>query len=438
MSRVALCADFLHFLDEPSASDESGYEYFENGLMVINDGRVEQLGFEDELRDKLTDDVVIDESNKGKLIMPGMIDTHCHYPQVGIIGSYGEQLLDWLNNYTFPAEMGFGDKAYAKQVAELFLTECFSYGTTTAMVFCTKHPESVDAFFETAEDFNARMIAGKVMMDRNAPAELLDTPELGYSESKALIERWHGKGRQSYAITPRFPPTSTPEQLQKAAELKQLYPDVYVHSHISENKAEIEWVNELYPDCNGYLDVFDHYGLLSDKTILAHGVHLTDDELVILGKYGSTIAFCPTSNMFLGSGLLERQRYEKFGVGLSLATDVGAGTDFSMLKTLLAAYEVGQLKGQKLDPLTAFYWVTLGNAKRLKLDDKIGNFTVGKEADFIVLNPNTTKLMAYRYSLCDTLQDKLFSMMCIGDDRLIDKTYLMGRKVYDQQELTEQ
>jgi guanine deaminase len=430
--RYAISADFLHFTDKPDLKANTGYEYIQNGLMVVNEGVVEQLGFANELLPLLDDSLPVDVSNKGKLIIPGMIDTHTHYPQINIIGSYGEQLLDWLNTYTFPAETDFGDYDFAQKVAEQFLQECFNNGTTTAMVFCTTHPESVDAFFNVASSYKARMIAGKVMMDRHAPQVLLDTPQQSYDDSKTLIQRWHGVERLSYAITPRFAPTSSPEQLLKAAELKQEFNDVYVHSHVSENKAEIDWVKSLYPHCKGYLDVYQQYGLMSDRTVLAHGVHLRDDELHSMAQYQSSIAFCPTSNLFLGSGLFDSKRCEAFGVPFSLATDVGAGTSFSMFKTMRAAYEVGQLQGQSNDPLTLFYWATLGNASTLKLNNSIGNFEQGKEADFIVLNPDSTPLMSQRYSLCDSLQEKLFAMVCLGDDRLVEKTYVMGEKVHDK------
>ncbi|MDO8826848.1 guanine deaminase [Methylophaga sp.] len=430
--RYAIRADFLHFTDEPDAKQQTGYSYIQDGLLIVNNGLVEQLGLASELQPLLEDDVLVDESNKGKLIIPGMIDAHTHYPQIDMIASYGEQLLDWLNTYTFPAEMRFGDKRYARDVAERFLHECFINGTTTAMVFCSKHPESVDAFFEVASQYKARMIAGKVMMDRHAPDQLLDTAEQSYYDTKRLIEKWHGYERLFYAITPRFAPTSTPEQLLNAATLKQQFEDVYIHSHISENKAEVAWVKSLYPNCEGYLDVYKQHGLLTDRTVLAHGVHLEDTELQTMAEYGASIAFCPTSNLFLGSGLFDVERCKAFAVEFSLATDVGAGTSFSMLKTMRAAYEVGQLQGHSVHPLTAFYWVTLGNAKTLKLDSYIGNFERGKEADFIVLNPNSTSVMSYRYSLCETLEEKLFAMMCLGDDRLIEKTYILGKKVHDK------
>ncbi len=432
MDRVAIYADFLHFTNVPDYHQKTGYDYIQDGLLLIEDGHIAAIDKAATLEPTLDDGVRRDKSHVGKLIIPGMIDIHTHYQQINIIASYGEQLLDWLQQYTFPAEMQFSDKAYATTIAEAFLNECFRNGTTTAMVFCSKHPESVEAFFEVSHQFNARMIAGKVMMDRNAPAALLDTVDSSYTDSKRLIEQWHNKGRQSYAITPRFPPTSSPAQLTKAAQLKEEFSDVYIQSHISENKAEIEWVKVLFPECDNYLDVFARYGLLSDRTILAHGVHLSDDELATMAAHGAQISFCPSSNLFLGSGLFDPARVDAFGVGFGIATDVGAGTSFSMLQTLRSAYEVAQMQQQTMDPLLAFYYVTLGNAKTLKLDHVIGNFELGKEADFVVLDMESTPLLAHRMALCKTLEEKLFALLCLGDDRAVEQTYLMGEKVYDK------
>ncbi len=432
MSRSAICADFLHFTDVPDSALNTGYEYIEDGMMLIEDGRVAALGKAANLRPQIEKTVPIDDSQAGQLIIPGMIDVHTHYPQINMIASYGEQLLDWLNQYTFPAEVQFCNKAYAKTIAQAFLAESLRHGTTTAMVFCTSHPESVEGFFEASAQLNTRMIAGKVMMDRHAPAELLDTAESSEADSRRLIEEWHGNGRQSYAITPRFPPTSSPAQLMAAARLKQQFEDVYIQSHVSENKAEIAWAKSLFPECDGYLDVFEHYGLLSDQTVLAHGVHLDEAELAVLSRHAAKIAFCPSSNLFLGSGLFNAQLVNSNGVEFGIATDVGAGTSFSMLQTLRSAYEVAQLQQQKLDPLMAFYYVTLGNASVLKLDHLIGNFAVGKEADFVVLDLKSTPLLAHRTALCHTLSEKLFSLLCLGDDRAIAQTYLMGNKVHDK------
>jgi len=364
------------------------------------------------------------------LITPGFIDTHIHYPQTGMIASYGEQLLDWLNTYTFPTEQQFADKAHAADVAGIFLKELLRNGTTTALVFGTVHKQSVDAFFEAAEALNLRMIAGKVLMDRNAPDYLTDTPESGYADSKELIERWHGKGRLHYAVTPRFAPTSTPEQLTLAGKLLGEYPDLYMHTHLSENRKEIEWVKALFPERKGYLDVYDHYKLIGARSVFAHGVHLCDDECKRLAETGSAVAFCPTSNLFLGSGLFDLNKLEQHGVRVGLGTDVGAGTSFSQLQSLNEAYKVMQLQGKKLDPFKSLYLATLGGAHALYLDDKLGNFESGKDADFVVLDYNATPLISYRMQQAKTLEERLFALTMLGDDRAVKETFAAGQSVH--------
>ena len=365
-----------------------------------------------------------------QLIVPGFIDTHIHFPQTEMMGAYGEQLLEWLNTYTFPTELQFSDPEYAQTIAEFFVQELLKNGTTTALVFCTVHPESVDALFEAASTYQMRLIAGKVMMDRHAPNDLCDTPERAYSESKALIEKWHGKGRNLYAITPRFAPTSSPEQLQRAGDLKAEYPDVYVHTHLSENKNEIEWVKALFPAQKGYLDVYHHYGLTGKKSVFAHCVHLEDDEWNCMHDTDSAIAFCPTSNLFLGSGLFPLHTAWEKQVKVGLGTDIGAGTSFNQLQTIQEAYKVQQLQGNKLSAFEALYHATLGGAKALDLDQNLGNFNLGKEADFVVLDLKATALQQLRQSRAKGLEDALFALMLMGDDRNIHATYVYGQRVY--------
>ncbi len=367
-----------------------------------------------------------------KIITAGFVDTHIHYPQTGMIASYGEQLLDWLENYTFPEEERFKDPEYAAKVAKIFLDELASNGTTTALVFGTVHKQSVDVFFQEAKRRDLRMICGKVLMDRNAPEYLTDTPGSGYQDSKDLIEKWHGNGRLSYAVTPRFAPTSSPEQLATVGQLLKEYPSVYMHTHLSENKQEIEWVKSLFPEREGYLDVYDHYGLLHQRSVFAHGVHLSDCECQRLSDTGSAIAFCPTSNLFLGSGLFDLTRLEEYGVRVGMGTDVGAGTSFSLMQTMSEAYKVMQLQQQKLHPVKSLYQATLGGAKALYLDDKIGSLEVGKEADFVVLEPNATTLMKFRMQQAKTLEEKLFVLMSLGDDRTVHATYINGNLAYKQ------
>lgn len=429
---TAYRAAILDSLGDPAEVGlNNSIRYFEDGIMLVENGKITALGDATALLPSLPQGCKI-ERYEDALIAPGFIDTHIHYPQTGMIASYGEQLLDWLENYTFPAEQQFADRQHADEVADIFITELLRNGTTTALVFGTVHPESVNAFFARAEPQNLRMIAGKVMMDRNAPVALTDSPQSSYEESKTLIERWHGKGRLHYAVTPRFAPTSSPEQLTMAGQLLQEYDGLYMHTHLSENKSEIEWVKALFPEQKGYLDVYDHHQLLGKRSVFAHGVHLCDEECARLGETGSAIAFCPTSNLFLGSGLFNLPQAEQHNIKVGLGTDVGAGTSFSILQTLNEAYKVMQLQGVKLHPYKSFYLATLGGAQALQLDDKIGNLEPGSEADFIVLDYKATPLLSYRMAQAKTIEERLFVMMTLGDDRMIKHTFAMGESVYDR------
>ncbi|MFI8980994.1 guanine deaminase [Ectopseudomonas khazarica] len=424
-------AAILHSLADPAAVGvEQSYQYFEDGILLIENGKVAQVGAAAELLPKLAGVEV--QHYRDALITPGFIDTHIHYPQTGMIASYGEQLLDWLETYTFPTEQQFADKAHASDVAAIFLKELLRNGTTTALVFGSVHPQSVDAFFEQADKLNLRMLAGKVLMDRNAPDYLTDTAETGYAESKALIERWHGKGRLHYAVTPRFAPTSTPEQLELAGKLLGEYPDLYMHTHLSENRKEIEWVKALFPERKGYLDVYDHHRLIGPRAVFAHGVHLCDEECQRLAETGSAVAFCPTSNLFLGSGLFDLNKLEAHGVRVGLGTDVGAGTSFSQLQSLNEAYKVMQLQGKKLDPFKSLYLATLGGANALYLDDRLGNFLPGKDADFLVLDYNATPLISYRMQQARSLEERLFALTMLGDDRAVKETFAAGVSVHQR------
>lgn len=405
--------------------------YLEDGVIITEQGKIRWFGTWNDAQDHLPANVDIQHYPE-QLIIPGMIDTHIHFPQTEMVGAYGEQLLSWLNTYTFPTEIQFKDKAYASEIAKFFVNELLKNGTTTALVFCTVHPESVDALFEAAEQHQMRLIAGKVMMDRHAPEALCDSADSSYDDSKALIEKWHGQGRALYAITPRFAPTSTPEQLERAGQLKAEYPDVYVHTHLSENKDEIAWVKDLFPAQKGYLDVYHHYGLTGQRSVFAHCVHLEDAEWQCMHETDSAIAFCPTSNLFLGSGLFPLNKTWQQQVKVGLGTDVGAGTSFSLLQTVNEAYKVQQLQGDKLSAYESLYHATLGGAKALDLDDKLGNFNVGKEADFVVLNIKATALQQLRQSRSKSLEDSLFALFTMGDDRNVEATYIYGQKAYSQ------
>jgi guanine deaminase len=432
--KKAYRASILHFYQSPELDDDdTGYDYFEDGLLVVTaDGHVEACGHAKDLLPQYNSDTITIQDYTGYLITPGFIDTHIHYPQSEMIASYGAQLLDWLNDYTFPTEQEFADETYARKIADFFLDELLRNGTTTALVFGSVHKASVQAFFEASHQRNTRMICGKVMMDRNAPDVLCDTPESSYQDSKALIDSWHEKGRQLYAVTPRFAITSTPEQMKMACQLHTEYPTTYVQTHISENKDEVAYVHELFPDAKDYLDVYDTYGLLGPRSVFAHGIHLTAREHARFRETGSSVSFCPTSNLFLGSGLLDIQQLEKEHVSYSVGTDVGAGTSFSMLQTLSEAYKVTHLQGTALCPMKCLYLITLGNARSLQLDDQIGSFAVGKEADFVVLDYNCTPLMTLKQSKSKTLREKIFAFMMLGDDRAIRATYICGQKLHER------
>ena len=422
-------SSFFHFLKDPSKVNHIGqaYQFIEDGLMVLEEGRIKSLEIFTEEAAILHVNI---EDKRGQLILPGFIDTHIHFPQTEMIASYGEQLLEWLETYTFPTEKQFLDKNYAQKIAKFFVNELLKNGTTSALVYGTVHPESVDALFEEAQKIDMRLIAGKVMMDRNAPDDLLDTAQSSYDDSKMLIDKWHNNGRLQYAITPRFAPTSTPEQLTLAGQLKAEYPDVYVQTHLSENKDEIEWVKSLYPERAGYFDVYEHYGLTGNKSIFGHSIHLTEEEWASFARTESVISFCPTSNLFLGSGLFDLNKAEENNIRVGVGTDVGAGTSFSQLSSLNEAYKIMQLQGKKLSPFKGFYLATLGGAESLSLEDKVGNFETGKEADFVVLNWTATELQALRYKESASLEDKLFALMMLGDDRNIHSTYVAGKLVY--------
>lgn len=415
----------VHALRDPGGGDDGALEYFEDGLLVVENGLVREAGPARELLKRMPADMSVVD-HPGGIIMPGFVDTHVHYPQVDVIASHGVRLLDWLEKYTFPAESRFGDEAVAREAAAFFLNELLRNGTTTALVFASVHPQSVDALFEAARARGMRLVAGKVMMDRNCPAVLRDTAESGYRDSKALIEKWHGADRLSYAITPRFAVTSTDEQLAGAGRLAREFPDVFIQTHLAENNDEVAWVAELFPDRRSYLDVYEHFGLLRDRAVFAHCIHLDDRDRGRMGACGAAAAFCPTSNLFLGSGLFDLAAADAHGIRTGVGTDVGGGTTFNIPRTVAEGYKVLQLQGQTLTPPRAFYLATLGGARSLYLDDRIGNFEPGREADFIVVNPAATPLMARRTGRAESIVETLFALMVLGDDRCVEAVYLKG------------
>jgi len=416
----------LSFTDDPAAAGASAHRLIDDGAVLVAGGRIEAVGRASDILPRAPGGAPVDD-HAGSLIMPGLIDAHVHYPQTQVIGSYGAQLLDWLNNYTFVEEQKFADPAHCARVADFFLDELFRSGTTTAMVYCTVHPQSVDAFFAAAEARGARMIAGKVMMDRDAPQALMDTAERGYDESKALIERWRGRGRLGYAITPRFAVTSTEAQLEAAGALAREFPHCYIQTHADENKAEIARVAALFPEARSYIDVYARAGLTGPRSVFGHCIHLQESEVAELAESRSVAAFCPTSNLFLGSGLFDEARLARAGVRIALATDVGGGTSYSMLHTAAEGYKVLQLNRQSWPAMHAFYRMTLGNARALSLDDSIGSVEAGKEADLVVLDPRATPALAHRMETAGgDLEVELFALMMMGDDRAVRQTYVAG------------
>lgn len=432
MTATAYRSSIFHCLKDPgSSSNDSAVEYLHDGLLVVDKGMVEVLGNSADLMPGLSANVK-QVDLRGKLIVPGFVDCHVHYPQVDIIASYGEQLLDWLQKYAYPVEKKFADPAHAQEVAEFFVDELLRNGTTTAMVFATVHPASVDAIFSAAKKRNMRLISGKVLMDRNCPDDLCDTAESGYEESKALIEKWHGDGRLSYAITPRFAVTSTDKQLAAAGRLASEYPDVWVHTHLAENRQEVDLISQQFPSSRSYLDVYDQHKLVRDRSIFAHALHLDNQDRSVMADKNASIAFCPTSNLFLGSGLFDLKAAREANIRTGVGSDVGGGTSLNQLRTLSEAYKVLQLQGQSLPAYAAFYLATLGGAEALGLDDKIGNFERGKEADFIVLDSAPASITRRRIASTDDVAEKLFALMMLGDDRAVCATYLAGKQFRGQ------
>jgi len=426
----AVRGEILHFVADP-AHDARALEHFADGLLIVRDGRVAECGPADALLPGLPADAAVTDY-RGKLILPGFVDTHVHYPQTDIIASHGEQLLEWLETYTFPAERRFADPTHAAEVAGFFCDELLKNGTTTAAAFATVHATSVDALFAAALERRMRLITGKVLMDRNCPDFLRDSAESGYADSKALIERWHGRDRLLYAVTPRFAPTSTPAQMTLAGRLFAEHPGVFLQSHVAENRAEVAWAAALYPEAPSYLGIYDHFGQLGMRAVFAHCIWLDDADRRRMAATGAAMSFCPTSNLFLGSGLFDLQRARALGVRVGLGTDVGAGTSFSMLQTLNEAYKVLQLGGQSLSAASAFHLATLGGAHSLYLGDRIGNFAPGKEADFVVLDPQATPLLARRSAACATLEERLFVLMMLGDDRAVAATHVLGEPAWQR------
>lgn len=419
----------LSFKRRPhGAGDADAYTYFEDGIVVIEGGRVVKVADAGHIERGDGEGAILHDFS-GKLILPGFIDTHIHFPQTQVIASYGERLLEWLTRYTFPAESRYGDPVFAAAQARFFIDELLRNGTTTAVCYGSVHKGSAEALLAESERRGTAMFVGKTAMDRNAPPEVLDSARSAYDDTAALISAWHGRGRQRVVITPRFAITSTPEQLEALGSLARSHPDCLVQTHLSENHEEIETVRRLFPDRADYLDVYDYYGLVGPKSLMGHAIHLTPREIRRMSESGTVAVFCPTSNLFIGSGLFDYKGLEggEHPVRLALATDVGGGTSYSMLATAAEAYKVMQLKGQKLSAIEAFHLMTRGNAEALGEPD-LGRITPGAHADLVVLDSAATPAMAHRLAVgnCD-LEEELFVLMTMGSERNVYEVFVGGR-----------
>ena len=428
MSDKVLRARVLTFFERPdSLDDESCYAFWEDGAVVTDGGRIAWRGNFSDLPEAYRTLPVTD--HRPGILMPGFIDTHAHFAQMGVIASYGAQLLDWLNGYTFVQEALFEDEAHARAIAASYLDEIVRHGVTTSVVYGTSHKAAMDAFFAEAEARGLCMIAGKVLMDRNAPGNLLDTSQSGYDDSRRLIDTWHGRGRLHYAVTPRFAITCSEAQLDLAGTLMRETPDVFLQTHLCENRSEIEETARLFPGARDYLDVYESNGLLGPRSLFGHCIHLEPRERTALKESRSVAVFCPTSNLFLGSGLFDYETLTESGVRVALATDVGAGTSYSMLATASEAYKVSQLCGYSLNPLESFYLLTLGNARALSMQDRIGTLEAGSDADLIIVDSQATPAMRTRMQAASSLTDELFVLQTLGDDRCIAATYVAGERL---------
>lgn len=426
--QAAYRAKLLRFTGDPAQSSDAAV-YDEDGVVIVENGRVVAAGAWSALSSRVSAGARIHEL-RDKLIVPGFIDTHIHYPQTDMIASPAPGLLPWLDTYTFPTERGFENEAVARDTARFFVDELLACGTTTALVYCTVHKQSADALFAASEAKNLRMVAGKVLMDRHCPEFLRDTPQTGYDDSAELIARWHNRGRQMYALTPRFAPTSTQAQLEACGALAKAHGDVFIQSHVAENPDEVKWVAELFPGHRSYLDVYDHYGLLRRRAVYGHCIWLDDEDRRRMAQTGATAAHCPTSNLFLGSGLFDFDKAAEAAMPVALATDVGGGTSFSMLQTMNEAHKVARMGGHHLTATRMFWLATAGAAQALDLADTIGTLAPQSEADFVVLDPQATPLLARRTARAESLEELLFAFALLGDDRAVFETYAFGERVH--------
>lgn len=421
-----LLGQVLHFVNDPFTHGADAARV--DQALVIDGGKILAVGPADTLRRDHPQARVTDYGRN--LISAGFVDAHVHYPQTAIIASWGKRLIDWLNSYTFPEEMRFSNLSYAQDVANRYFDLTISNGTTSVCSYATIHPESVDAFFTAAARRNQRVWAGKTCMDRNAPDGLRDTAQSAYDDSKALLAKWHGRGRASYVITPRFSPTSTPDQLHAMGALWAENPDCLMQTHLSEQTDEIAWVKDLFPKARDYLDTYEAHGLLRKGALYGHAIHLTEREKSRLKEADASLIHCPTSNTFIGSGLFDMGGLKAAGHRIGLATDTGGGSSFSMLRTMAAAYEVGQLAGRALHPAELWWLATAGSARALHADHLIGSIAPGREADLVVVDLASTPAIEQATRRASDLWQALFPTIMMGDDRAIRATWIAGRCVH--------
>lgn len=428
MTKHLLLGQTLQFHANPLHGDwQDALSFDSEGGVLIMDGRIAATGNGAKLRADNPDAIVTDYGQH--LISAGFVDAHMHYPQTAMIASWGKQLIDWLNTYTFPEESRFGDKAYADEIAGRTMDLALSHGTTTLTSFCTIHPTSVDAYFEAAAARNMAVVGGKTCMDRNAPDTLVDSAQSAYDDSQALLHKWHKTGRATYAITPRFSPTSTPAQLSALGALWAENPDCLMQTHLSEQHDEIAWVKSLFPKARDYLDTYEAYGLLGPRGLYGHAIHLEPREIDRLAEVGAAVVHCPTSNTFIGSGLFDTLGLAARQIRTGLATDTGGGSSFSMLHTMAAAYEIGQLRGTALHPAQLMWLATEGSAQALHMAGEIGHLGVGAMADIVVLDLASTAAIAQRHARATDIWDALFPTIMLGDDRAIADVWVAGRRV---------
>lgn len=419
-----LLGQVLRFVANPFEAGPDALRVEE--AVVIDGGKIIAVGAADALRASYPQARTHDYGDRA--ISAGFIDAHVHYPQTAIIASWGKRLIDWLDTYTFPEEMRFKDPAYATEIAARYFDLALAHGTTTMCSFSTIHPASVEAFFTQAQARNLRALTGKTCMDRNAPEGLRDTAQTAYDDSKALLTRWHGTDRLGYVITPRFSPTSTEDQLSALGALWAEHPDCLMQTHLSEQTDEIEWVRGLFPQARDYLDTYEAHGLLGPNALYGHAIHLEPRERDRMLEVGAAMVHCPTSNTFIGSGLMDVAGLIAEGHRLGLATDTGGGSSFSMLRTMAAAYEVGQLRGTPLHPAQLWWLATQGSAHSLRLGDKIGNIEVGMEADLVIVDLASTPVIAQRSTRASDIHEAIFPTIMMGDDRAIAGLWINGEK----------